>query len=163
MKSSFVYAFKGIGACARTERNFRFHLAVALYVLIAAAVTGATETEWLLILACIGAVTGAELLNTAIEKLCDTVHPGKNSGIARVKDMTAGGVLMLAAASAVVGGIIFFNGEKISKMADFAASHTILFVLILATVPVALYLIFRRYGNDQKNSNDHNRRTSERR
>jgi diacylglycerol kinase len=163
MKSSFANAFRGIAACLKAERNFRFHLAVAFYVLVAAAVTEATGTEWLFILGCIGAVTGAELFNTSIETLCDTLHPDKSYGIARVKDMAAGGVLMCAAASAVIGGIIFFNAEKVSSLAKFASAHVALAVLILATVPAAVFLVFRRYENDQKNSYDYNRRTSQRR
>lgn len=160
---SFANAFRGIAACIRTERNFRIHLAVAFYVLIAAAITEATETEWLLILVCIGAVTSAELLNTAIEKLCDTLHPGRSDGIGRTKDMTAGGVLMLAFVSAVIGGIIFFNEDKLTKFFAFTAAHVVLTILIAATLPITMFLVFRRYKNDKKNSHDHDRRTSQRR
>ena len=163
MKKSFAAAFKGVASCVRTERNFRFHLAVAFYVLVAAAVTKATETEWLLILVCIGAVTGAELFNTATEKLCDAVHPERSAGIGLVKDMAAGGVLMFAVSSAVIGGLIFFNADKLTKAAAFAVSHPALAVLILATVPLILYLVFRRYENDKKDRHDHDSRASERR
>ena len=163
MKNSFAFAFAGISFCLKSERNFRFHLAFAVYVIIAAAVTGASLTEWMLIAVCIGAVTGAEIFNSAIEKLCDTLHPDKSSGIGRAKDLAAGGVLTLAVASAAVGGMIFFNAEKLTRLAAFAASHTVLFVLVLATVPVAAFLVFRRYGNDQKDSHDHDRRAAQRR
>jgi diacylglycerol kinase len=163
VKKSFADAFRGVLSCVKTERNFRFHLAAAFYVVIAAAVTGLSAAEWALALLCIAAVTGAELFNTAIEKLCDTLQPDWHPGIGRVKDIAAGAVLMFAAVSAVVGGIIFFNTEKLSKIAGFASAHTALAVLILASVPLAGFLIFRRYGNDKKDSHDHNRRPSERR
>lgn len=163
MKKSFAFAFKGVASCVMTERNFRFHLAVAFYVIIAGAVAGLTETEWILVAVCIGAVTGSEMLNTAIEKLCDTLHPGKNNGIGLVKDITAGAVLMFALASAVIGGIIFFNADKLSKLAAFALAHIPLSVLILASVPLNTYLVFRRYGNDKKNRHDYNRRSAQRR
>ncbi|SHH92595.1 Diacylglycerol kinase [Sporobacter termitidis DSM 10068] len=163
MKKSFAYAFKGVRTCLKEERNFRFHLAFAGYVVIAGAVTGLTGTEWILVFVCIGAVTGAELFNTAVEKLCDTLHPGRSDGIGRVKDMTAGGVLMAALASAVIGAIIFFNADKMSKLAAFAVLHPILTVLIFATLPPAAFLVFRSYRNDKKNRHDHDRRATERR
>ena len=163
MKRSFAAAFKGLAACVRTERNFRFHMAAAFYVLVAAAVTEATGTEWLAILACIGAVTAAELFNSAVEKLCDALHPGRDAEIGRVKDMAAGAVLMLAAASAVIGGIIFFNEDKLTKFFAFTSAHIALTVLIVATLPLNALFVFRRYENDKKDRHDHNRRTSERR
>ena len=163
MKKSFAFAMKGVLSCMKTERNFRIHLAFTFYVLIGAAVTRLNETEWILVLVCIGAVTGAEIFNTAIEKLCDTLHPDRSSGIGLVKDMTAGGVLMFAMSSAAIGGIIFFNADKLSKMAAFAASHVVLAILIIASLPPAVFLVFRRYGNDKKNHSDHNRRATERR
>ena len=163
MKKSFAAAFKGIFSCVRTERNFRFHLLVAFYVLLCAAITEATVTEWQLLLVCIGAVTSAELFNTALEALCDTVHPDRSSGIRLVKDMAAGGVLILALLSSVIGGLIFFNEDKVSKLFAFTFSHVTLTLLIIATLPLGVFLVFRRYGNDKKDRHDHNRRTSERR
>lgn len=163
MKKSFAFAFKGALSCIKTERNFRIHLACAFYVLIASAVTRLTEIEWVLVLICIGAVTGAEIFNTAIEKLCDTLHPEWNTGIGVVKDMTAGAVLMFAVSSAAIGAIIFFNSEKLERAVAFFTAHPVLAVLIAATVPLAVFLIFRRYGNDNKISHDHNSRTPERR
>jgi diacylglycerol kinase len=163
MKQSFIFAFKGALACIKTERNFRIHLAVTFYVLIASIVTRLSETEWVLVLICVGAVTGAEIFNTAIEKLCDTLHPAWNKGIGMVKDMTAGAVLMFAITSAAIGGIIFFSNEKITRMVTFAKDHIVWSVLIAFSLPVAVFLVFRRYKNDNKISHDNDSRTSERR
>jgi diacylglycerol kinase len=163
MKRSFLFAFRGILACMRAERNFRIHLAASFYVLLASAVARLSAVEWALVLLCIGAVTGAELFNTALEKLCDTLHPARNTGIGMAKDFAAAAVLMTAAASAVVGGIIFFNNEKLTRAVSFVKDHTVLSILIVISLPVAAFLVFRRYGNDKKNSHDHNSGTSERR
>jgi hypothetical protein len=75
----------------------------------------------------------------------------------------AGAVLMFAASSAVIGGIIFFNADKITKIAAFATTHVVLAVLTIATLPLNAYFVFRRYENDKKDSYDHDRRASERR
>jgi diacylglycerol kinase len=163
MSKSFSCAVKGVLFCMKTERNFRFHLAFAFYVAIAGAVTGLSAAEWIFVLLCIGAVTGAEICNTAVEKLCDTLHPGQLRGIGLVKDMMAGAVLMASASSAVIGGIIFFSAEKLKKAAAFVGSYPFLAVLIAATLPPAAYLVFRSYKNDQKDSSDRRHRTSERR
>jgi undecaprenol kinase len=163
MKNSFACAFKGLLFCLKRERNFRFHFAAAFYVLLAAVVTRLNAAEWMAILLCIAAVIGAELLNTAVEELCNTLHPGRSDGIGRVKDMTAGAVLLFALASAAVGGIIFFNEEKIMRTVTFVNGHIILSILILITVPLMALFVFRRNSHDHKISNDHHRGTAERR
>lgn len=163
MRRSFLFAFRGVLACVRTERNFRIHLAASFYVLLASALAGLTANEWALVLICIGAVTGAELFNTALEKLCDTLHPGWSTGIGMVKDFTAAAVLMSAMTSAVIGGIIFFNNEKLTRVVSFVKDHVVLSILIVISLPLAVFLVFRRYGNDNKISHDHDSRTSERR
>ena len=49
----------------------------------------------------------AELLNTAIETLCDVVSPDHDTAIARVKDVSAGAVLCSALGALAVGCVIF--------------------------------------------------------
>jgi diacylglycerol kinase len=163
MRRSFLFAFKGVALCVRTERNFRIHLAVTFYVLIASLVTRLSAVEWSLILLCAGAVLGAELFNTAAERLCDALHPDRSPAIGTVKDLAAGAVLVFAVMSAAVGGIIFFNDDKIPRIAAFAKGHIALSILIAATLPLAVYLVFRRYKNDNKVSYDNDRRAAERR
>lgn len=61
----------------------------------------------LAVLLCIGLVMALEMVNAAIEKLCDRLHPDKHTDIKLVKDMAAGAVLWAAIISAIVGLIIF--------------------------------------------------------
>ncbi|MEL4105683.1 diacylglycerol kinase family protein [Oscillospiraceae bacterium WX1] len=163
MKKSFRCAFSGVIFCLKSERNCRVHLAAAIYVLLSSAICRLSAGEWALVLLCIGLVTGAELLNTAVEKLCDALHPEYSAAIGRVKDMAAGAVLMAALLSAAIGGIIFFNGEKLTRFFAFTASHIAVTVLLLASLPAAAVFIFRRYDNDSKNSHDHHRGETKRR
>jgi diacylglycerol kinase len=48
-----------------------------------------------------------EMLNTAIEKLCDVVHKEIHPGIKKVKDIAAGAVLIAAFCSVITGAVIF--------------------------------------------------------
>jgi len=48
-------------------------------------------------------LTIAEMLNYAIEKLCDIVKPGKDNRIKDIKDICAGAVLVAGLALGIVG------------------------------------------------------------
>ncbi|MGJ7033308.1 diacylglycerol kinase [Niabella hirudinis] len=66
-----------------------------------------TVYEWLIIIICIVGVMGLELVNTAIEKVCDQVHAEKHPGIKYIKDVSAAAVLVVAAGAFVTGLVIF--------------------------------------------------------
>ena len=52
-------------------------------------------------------VISAEIFNTALEQMVDIAMPEKDPRAKFVKDVAAGGVLVMAIASAVIGLIIF--------------------------------------------------------
>lgn len=142
---SFVYAFRGIVRTVRTERNMRIHLCFAFYVVLAGMVTKLDASEWAVVLVCIGVVTALECLNTAIEDLCDTVHPGRCRGIGHVKDISAGAVLCAAIASAAAGCVIFFQREKLENTWEFAKRDPVLAALIvLMLIPLILFVKGRK-------------------
>jgi len=120
----------------------RIHLCVAFYVILAGIVTGISIAEWAAVLICIALVMAAECLNTAVETACNAVHPGNSQKVARVKDIAAGSVLICAAFSAAVGGIVFFRTEKIARAAQFAASRPVAAAAIVLTLPVWIYFVF---------------------
>ena len=67
----FVYAYNGIRAAIREERNFRFHLCAALYAFVAAFWAELDPVETALIALCVAAVLALELVNSAIERAVD--------------------------------------------------------------------------------------------
>ena len=103
----FAYAFAGMAAAVRSERNMKFHLFVTACVIAAGIGFRISVGEWIACTLCIGMVFGAEMLNTAIEKLADAVSAERNDNIRFVKDVAAGAVLECAIVAAVVGLIIF--------------------------------------------------------
>lgn len=138
---SFVYAFRGISYVIRTERNMRIHICFAFYVILAGIVTELTAGEWAAVLICIGVVTAFECLNTAIENLCDTVHPGISKGIKHAKDAASGAVLCAAIASAVTGLFIFFREDKLNAAFEFARDNPIIAgIIILMLIPLIIFV-----------------------
>ena len=110
----FVYAFNGLIAFFTSERNGRIQLIVAIVVVICGWWFHLSKTEWITILACIAAVLSLEMINSAIEKLCNLVHPTYHPVIKTTKDISAGAVLWVSIISAIIGGIIFL--PKISDL-----------------------------------------------
>lgn len=107
--TSFGYAFKGIGYLLKNENNIRYQLVAGAIVIGLGAYLEITQSEWMVLIILIGLVLMAEAFNTAIEKLCDIVHPDHHPKIGIVKDLAAGAVLLISIAAAIVGVIIFGN------------------------------------------------------
>lgn len=103
----FKYAFNGLKIAIKEEHNTRIHLFAACCVLIAGVVFHISTTEWLAVIFCIGWVIALELMNSAIENTTDFISGEKNETIKKIKDLSAGAVLIAAIASAVIGLIIF--------------------------------------------------------
>jgi diacylglycerol kinase len=105
---SFVFAFKGIGFVLK-ERNFRVMLLISLLTLIASLVFAITSEEWHTILLCIGLVLGLEMLNSALEGLVDLVQPDHHPQAGKIKDLSAGAVLLASLFSSIIGLHIFWK------------------------------------------------------
>jgi diacylglycerol kinase len=104
---SFGWAFNGLKDCILHEKNFRIQYMIALLVAIAGIFFSISTAEWMIILICFAMVLSFEIINSAIEKLCDLVSPEFNLTIKKVKDMSASAVLLAAIISFIVGCIIF--------------------------------------------------------
>ncbi|MFB0947519.1 MAG: diacylglycerol kinase (ATP) [Spirosomataceae bacterium] len=104
---SFKYAFQGIGDLARFENNFRVHLFVVVVVILSSVTLRINRKEWMIVVFLIGFVLTAEAFNTAIEKICDFIHPEFHPDIGKIKDLAAGGVLIAVLTAVVIGLIIF--------------------------------------------------------
>ncbi|MVM38149.1 diacylglycerol kinase family protein [Spirosoma sp. HMF3257] len=103
---SFRFAGQGILDLFRFENNAKVHLLIAGLVVAAGLYLQLNRTEWAIILTQVGLVWAAEAFNTAIEKLCDFVSPGRHPQIKAIKDLSSGAVLILAITAVVVGLII---------------------------------------------------------
>lgn len=115
---SFRDAFRGVWLCLGSERNMRIHAAACGYVLFFAFKIGVHGGELACLLLSMGLVTGAEVMNTAVERLCDHVHPGPHPEIGRVKDLAAGAVVLCAVFAALTGGAVLLCPELWDAVVD---------------------------------------------
>lgn len=106
-KNSFSYAISGIIEVTKTQWNFRFHLVAIIGVIISGCYFKVTLIEWLALTGVIGLVLVTETINTAIEYLVNLVSPEWNEIAGKVKDITAGAVLIAAIIAAITGLLIF--------------------------------------------------------
>ena len=104
---SFGWAFNGLKDCILHEKNFRIQYIMALIVVIAGILFSISANEWMILLLCFSVVLSFEIINSAIEKLCDLVSPDFNLTIKKVKDMSASAVLLSALITFMIGCIIF--------------------------------------------------------
>ena len=104
---SFGYALKGLRFFLVHEHNARIHLFATALVTGLGFVVHLTSAEWILLLLTIASVWVTEVINTAIEQLCNAVSPEKHPKIGLVKDLAAGAVLITACIAVIIGLIIF--------------------------------------------------------
>ena len=104
---SFRFAFTGIICLFKHEPNAWIHLTITIMVIVFGMLLKINLTEWSLVVLAIGLVLTAEAMNSAIEKTVDRISPEKNDWAGRIKDISAGAVLLAAIAAATVGLIIF--------------------------------------------------------
>ena len=104
---SFRFAIKGIKNLIINEHNARIHLTALLVVIGLGLFFKLELMEWVAITIVSGIVILTELINTAIENLADIVEPKWNEKIGKIKDYSAGAVLVAAIVSIIVGSVIF--------------------------------------------------------
>src|SRR5687767_9263852 len=91
----FVNAFAGLNYFFRHERNGRVLLIIGVFIVILGKLLNITQHEWIVVLVCISTVLSAEMMNSALEKLCNYLQPSFNLQIKIIKDVAAAAVLFL--------------------------------------------------------------------
>ncbi len=105
---NFGFASEGIRYFFKSERNGRLQAAITLLVIFAGFIVGLTRLEWCIILICIAMVLGLEMINTALERVCEMLSKDYHPIIKIIKDVAAGAVLWASVIAALIGLIIFF-------------------------------------------------------
>ena len=123
LHESFQHALRGLGLCIKGERNFRVHMVTAFYVTVFALMGRADAVEGAVLCICFGLTMGAELMNTAIERLCDRQASGYDGFVRNAKDIAAAGVFVCAAACVAVGVCVFLAGGVLLTALQYIFAH----------------------------------------
>lgn len=99
---AFLNSWRGLVYAARTERAVRLELALFVLGVPAALILGASLWVRVALVASLILMLCAEFLNTAIEKLCDHLHPSRHRRIGIVKDLASAGTFSAQALAALI-------------------------------------------------------------
>ncbi|MFY7846093.1 diacylglycerol kinase family protein [Chryseobacterium gambrini] len=102
-------AFRGVFLMMKHERNFQLEFAAFLVNLFLIFYLKLSSTDTILILMVSFGVLTTEILNTAIEKICDFIHPDFDKRIGFIKDISAGAVVLMAILSVIVGVMVYWK------------------------------------------------------
>ena len=109
MYHSFIFAKNGLVTTWKEEHNFRFEILVAVIVLFTIIFFDFSPLEATFCILAITLVLIAEILNTAVEDLCNKVEPQHDPIIGKIKDTMAAFVLISCLGAGVVGLLVFYN------------------------------------------------------
>ena len=105
--NSFKYAFNGIKLGILNEQNLVIHFITMILVIIVGLLLRISFTEWMICIILFVLVISAELINTAIESVCDAIDNKYNKNIKIAKDTAAAAVLIRALGAIIIGIMIF--------------------------------------------------------
>ncbi len=104
---SVGFAVRGALLLIRTEASIKIQVCLGILVTLAGFYYEISSTEWIFQVLAVSLVVGIEGANTAIEKLCDFVHPDFDKKIGFIKDVSAGAVMLVSVGAIIVGLIIY--------------------------------------------------------
>jgi len=117
---SFKFAIDGLIFAFKKEKNLKIQSIIGLSVIFLAILIDLENSEILWIFLAVFLVIGCELLNTLIERICDSLSKHNyDLDVKIIKDMSAGLVLTISFFSIVVGVIAF--GKKLFESTNFVA------------------------------------------
>lgn len=105
---SFKHAFNGVVFLIYSEQNARIHVVITLTVGILVYLLRVSRLEAAILFMAVILVFAIEIINTAIEKVFDVLHPSEHEIIRGVKDAMAGAVLIAAIIATVVAFLVFY-------------------------------------------------------
>ena len=90
---SIICAARGMIKAFKTEKNFAYYLFIALFFLFLNIYLGVESLFYIAYVITVSGVISAELINTALEHLCDFVTKDMHPEIGVAKDIAAANVL----------------------------------------------------------------------
>ena len=105
--NSLLNALAGVKSALLTQHNLVIQFIAAIVAIAFGLFFKISISEFCFIIFSIILVIALELINTAVESLCDFIHPDKHEKIKQIKDISAAAVLIAAIGALTVGLFIF--------------------------------------------------------
>ena len=105
-RKSLKFAVDGIHSTARTERNFRVHIFMAIFTVMACIIFRVETIYFAFVIIAICAVLVTELINTAIEHIVDLLTSKRQHPLAKLAKDAAAGAVLVASVFAIFIGIL---------------------------------------------------------
>jgi diacylglycerol kinase (ATP) len=103
------FALSGLRKTWRTEQSFKIQVVAAAAVLGVLLWLEPAPVWWAIVGLTVAFVLATEIVNTALERLADHLHPEQHPAIKAVKDCAAGAVLVAAAAALGVAAAFVYD------------------------------------------------------
>lgn len=104
---SIKYATKGFLLLLTTENSIITQSVIAIIFIGLGFYFEIDRVDWALQFLAIGLVLTVESLNTAVEKVCDFIHPDYHEKIGFIKDVASGSVTFAALTALAIAVLIY--------------------------------------------------------
>lgn len=105
---SLKFALRGMFLLLKTEHAVISQFSISIIFIVVGFYFEISRLEWIIQLFLIGFVLAIESLNTAVEKVCDFIHPNFHNKIEFIKDISAGAVSFAVIITLVIISIIYY-------------------------------------------------------
>jgi diacylglycerol kinase (ATP) len=105
---AFGYAIAGLIYAFKIGHAIWIQSAIAAFVVLVGFYMHISINDWRWIALAIALVWTTEIMNTAVESVCDALHPEHHPMIGVAKDAAAGAVLMAAIGAIAIGALTFW-------------------------------------------------------
>ena len=104
---TFMNSLNGIRCYARDGKSIILYLVGVIFEILFAIIFNVNGLEWILIVVMLGVILSVELLNTAIEAVCDAVSKEFNPYIKIAKDCGSAATFVVSIVVVILNLIIF--------------------------------------------------------
>lgn len=150
---SFLCAFQGIWYTILNEAHIRFHIVATAFVIVFGILFELSSVEWAVLCLVFSMVIALELVNTAIERVCNVYTTDFHPLIKIAKDVSAGAVLVSAIGSIGVACFIFIKPDKIVQVYNLFLSNPVYIIILLFAIVLALLFIIKCHTKAPSNKN----------
>jgi diacylglycerol kinase (ATP) len=147
---SFNNAVNGLKFVFKNERNFKIHIAAAILVFLFSLFMDFSSIELLLITITVSFVFFAEIINTAIESIVNTMIKVYHPKAKIIKDVAASGVLIASINSIVVAHIVFVGrldtglDMVIDRLRRYPPHIALISIILTVVVVILLKLLYNK-------------------